>query len=235
LAIVQGQPKVGTLTMIIERKHIKGRGFKVPGIVISPTSPKGTAVIAHGYGGCKEEQLGLAWRVAETGIAACAIDLRGHGQNSLPLDLGVLNDMEAAISHCRRCGPVVALGHSLGGRLALISGADFAIGLSPPLDPSYCARTKELLQKLRSYRVRPSDPDTVFNILRDLPPFKEKGGDRTMIVYGSRDVPEIVDAGDSLRAMGRNAVRIDDAVHGDTYLLESTFDAISSQIARWFP
>ncbi len=221
--------------MNIERKDIKARGFQVPGIVISPTSPKGAAVIAHGYGGCKEEQLGLAWRVAETGIAACAIDLRGHGQHSLPLDPGVLNDVEAAIGHCRRYGPVVALGHSLGGRLALISSADFAIGLSPPLDPSYCARTRELLQKLRSYRVRPSDPDTVFNMLRDLPPFQEEGRDRTMIIYGSRDVPEIVEAGDSLKAIGRNAVRIEDAVHGDTYLLERTYDAISSQLAQWFP
>jgi pimeloyl-ACP methyl ester carboxylesterase len=191
-------------------------------------------VIAHGYGGCKEEQLGLAARVAECGLVACAIDLRGHGQNPRPLDSGVLEDIEAAVSRFRHHGKVVAIGHSLGGRLALISSADLAVGISPPLDPSYCARTRELLQKLRSYRVRPDDPDTVFDLLRALPAHSGDDG-RTMVIYGSRDVPEIVRSGDALRAQGRNAVRIEGAIHGDTYSLESTFAALKKQLGEWFP
>jgi hypothetical protein len=220
--------------MEIRRVDIKGPGGQVPGIAVIPHSPAGAAVIAHGYGGCKEEQLGLAMRVAESGLAACAIDLRGHGQHPRPLDGGVLDDLEIGIDQFRRYGRVVAIGHSLGGRLALISSADFAIGLSPPLDPTYCPRTQELLQKLRSYRVRPDDHNTVFEILRHLPPVSEVGRERTLVVYGSRDVPEIVEAGDALIACGRNAVRLDQAIHGDTYLLESAFTAISDQLSMWF-
>lgn len=221
--------------MYIERVEIRGHGCRVPGVLISPPAPLGSAVVAHGYGGCKEEQLGLTWRVAEMGLKACSIDLRGHGQHPLSLDQDVLTDLEDSIHHFRRYGPVVAIGHSLGGRLALISSADFAIGLSPPLNPSYCTRTRELLQKLRSYRVRPNDPDKVFDLLRWLPPFQEEGRDRTMVVYGSRDVPEIVEAGDSLHALGRNAVRIEGAAHGDTFVLEDAFRAVCSQLGRWFP
>lgn len=37
--------------------------------MIEPAAPKGAAVVIHGYGGCKEEQLGMAWRIAEKGLA----------------------------------------------------------------------------------------------------------------------------------------------------------------------
>ncbi|MBI0583149.1 MAG: alpha/beta fold hydrolase [Methanomassiliicoccus sp.] len=221
--------------MDVQRADIRKGGHIIPAIIIVPPAPRGAAVISHGYGGCKEEQLGLAFRIAEAGLAACAIDLRGHGQHPLPLDAGVLTDVDAAVAHCRRFGRVVAIGHSLGGRLALISEADFAVGISPPLDPSYCVRTRELLQKLRSYRVRPDDPDTVFDFLRTLPAYREEGSERTMVIYGSRDVPEIVESGDALKALGRNAVRIEGAIHGDTYMLESTFAALDKQLDLWFP
>jgi fermentation-respiration switch protein FrsA (DUF1100 family) len=217
------------------RLEIGAAGTAVPAVMMMPEAPRGAAVIVHGYGGCKEEQLGLALRVAENGLAACTIDLRGHGQNPLPLDGDVSEDVEAAIAIARRYGRVVAIGHSLGGRLALISTADFAIGLSPPLDPGYCARTQDLLQKLRAYRVRPDDGSTVFEILRHLPPVREGDLERAMVIYGSRDVPEIVEAGDALRASGRNAVKLDKAIHGDTYLLENAFAALTGQLELWFP
>ncbi len=220
--------------MRIERTEIKAPGADVPGIAIVPSSPRGGAVIAHGYGGCKEEQLGLAWRVAECGLAACAIDLRGHGEHRMAMDSDFLADVEAAIRHCRRYGKVVAIGHSLGGRLALMSSADFAIGISPPIDPDYCARTQELLHKVRSYRVKEERSGAVFDYLKGLPALKDDRSRRTLVIYGSRDVPEIVDACDGLKAGGANVLRIEEARHGDTYQLESTFAAISAQLAKWF-
>jgi dienelactone hydrolase len=220
--------------MRIERLAIPGAGFEVPSVIIAPPVPIGGAVIAHGYGGCKEELLGLAWRVAESGLAACTIDLRGHGQHTLLMDSDFLMDVEAAIRHCRKYGKIVAIGHSLGGRLALMSSADFAIGISPPLDPHYCVKTQELLQKVRSYRVRPEDSNAVFDILKMLPSCREDRENRTLIIYGSRDVPEIVDSCNELRSSGANVLRIEEARHGDTYQLETTFRAISEQLTGWF-
>lgn len=220
--------------MNIERLAIKSDGHEVPSVIISPPFPKGAAVLAHGYGGCKEELLGLAWRVAEQGLVACVIDLRGHGEHLLAMDTEFLVDMEAAIRHCRQYGRVVAIGHSLGGRLALLSSADFAIGISPPLDPHYCERTQELLQKVRSYRVKQGSTNALFEYLETLPSAKDTESGRLLIIYGSRDVPEILDSCNELRASGANVVRIEEAKHGDTYLLEATFSSISAQLARWF-
>ncbi|SMC21757.1 hypothetical protein SAMN02745134_01439 [Clostridium acidisoli DSM 12555] len=66
--------------MNITRETIKGNGFSVPSIVFTPSDLQGAAVIIHGYGGSKEEQLGLAYRVAEAGLKTFVIDLRGHGE-----------------------------------------------------------------------------------------------------------------------------------------------------------
>jgi hypothetical protein len=54
--------------MYIERHLIDNNKIKIPNVVITPDHPRGAAVIIHGYGGSKEEQLGLAWRIAEIGI-----------------------------------------------------------------------------------------------------------------------------------------------------------------------
>jgi alpha-beta hydrolase superfamily lysophospholipase len=59
-------------------------GYKITAILIQPEEPPGAAVIVHGYGGNKEEQLGLGRQVADAALVACVIDLRGHG-GTLPL------------------------------------------------------------------------------------------------------------------------------------------------------
>ena len=220
--------------LIVESMVIEGKDLQVPTIRIYPRDPVGAAVVVHGYGGCKEEQLGLAWRVAGSGLVTYSIDLRGHGQHPLELDDEVQEDVELVIRYARKFGKVVAIGHSLGGRLSLMSNADFAIGISPPLDGSYGARTEELLKKLRGYRVRTNSPGKVFDILANIPDWKDKDPSRSMIIYGSRDVPEIVASCDMLRAEKANVLRIENAIHSDTYLLEKTFEGITKQLSRWF-
>jgi dienelactone hydrolase len=219
----------------IEITTIEALELRVPTIKIIPKSPIGAAVVVHGYGGCKEEQLGLAARVASSGLAAYSIDLRGHGQHPMPLDDRVQDDLEAAIECAREYGKVVAIGHSLGGRLSLMSRADYSMGISPPLDGSYGARTEELLQKLRGYRVRTDDPTRVFDILARLPQWEDRDQFRSMIIYGSRDVPEIVASCDALRENRPNVHRIEGALHSDTYLLERTYDIIGAKLTAWFP
>jgi dienelactone hydrolase len=218
----------------IEPTFIENQDLKVPAIRMVPNAPVGAAVVVHGYGGCKEEQLGLAFRVALSGLAAYAIDLRGHGQHPLGLDDQVQDDVELAIAKAREHGRVVAIGHSLGGRLSLMSSADFAVGISPPLDGYYGARTEELLKKLRGYRVRTDEPGRVFGILASISEWEDKDPSRSMIIYGSRDVPEIVTSCDLLRTRRSDVLRIEGALHSDTYLLEMTFESIGRKIGEWF-
>ena len=108
--------------MKIVRQWIPGQGYKIPCAAVVPPNPRGQALVVHGYGGCKEEQLGLAWRMAEDGIAACAMDLRGHGEHPRQLDDHALEDLESALSYLRKNGPVAIVGHSFGARLALHCG-----------------------------------------------------------------------------------------------------------------
>lgn len=218
--------------MTVIRQPIRGNGFDVPCIQLIPSNAHNAAVIAHGYGGCKEEPLGLAWRVAESGIAVCSIDLRGHGEHTLPMDEHIQDDIEAAIDHCRSYGKVTAIGHSLGGRLALISSADHAIGISPALNRTFSAQTREILKNLRSYRAREMYPGQNFEILSKLPAYRQETGRETMIVYGSRDVPDIIAACNEIRS-SIPTVQIENALHNDIYTLEATFKCVIKQLSDW--
>jgi pimeloyl-ACP methyl ester carboxylesterase len=209
--------------------------MNMPSVLITTAKPKGGVVVLHGYGGCKEEQLGLAWRLAQLGLAACAVDLRGHGENRLPLDEDIPKDVDAVVAYCRRWGQVAAIGHSLGGRLALTSSADCAIGISPTLDTAFSVQTRRLIASVRGYRVNETDPDAIFKILAGLPQWQPESGKPAMIIFGARDVPEIARTCKELRQRGvRGIVEIDHALHSDIFLSEATIDRVAEQLRSWF-
>jgi alpha-beta hydrolase superfamily lysophospholipase len=216
--------------MEIERQFIPGDGFHVPCVLVIPPHPAGAVVIVHGYGGNKEEQLGLAWRVAETGLVACAIDLRGHGEHMLSLDLNIMDDVEAAIRHCRSYGKVTVIGHSMGGRIALLSSADSVIALSPAVCPTYVPAIHKIIESW-SHKVREPSKAFCFDVLEKLPVWKPDGKRRTLIIYGSRDMPEIARGCQKLKETGVPAVEIMQGLHSDIFLLEPTLRAIKSELA----
>ncbi|MCZ3365201.1 MULTISPECIES: alpha/beta hydrolase [Methanobacterium] len=218
--------------MEIEREIINGNGLKVPCVTFKPPNPIGAVVAVHGYGGLKEEMMGVAWHMAEKGFVVGAIDLRGHGEHLLDLDRDILLDIETAISHFRPFGKVTAVGHSLGGRLSLISSADYAIGISPALNRTFSPQTKELLEERRDYRVRRSKC-TVFNILNDLPQFQPDES-RSLIIYGSRDVLEIMSECAKLKSGDTQVIQIDKTLHNDIFLFGQTFETITQKLHEWY-
>jgi len=215
------------------REDLPGDGYRIPAVVIRPPRPRGAAVIIHGYGGNKEEQLGLGWRVAEAGLAAFVIDLRGHGEHPLELDGAVASDLEAAIRSCRRFGNVVAIGHSLGGRLALLSTADHCIALSPSLSRKYGMQTQEMLRTLRSNRVRPPAIETLLAVQEALPVW-EPGSSDALLLYAERDAPEIAGGCRDLLPAGARVLEIPGATHGDIFLRERAFAAVLEQVRAWY-
>jgi pimeloyl-ACP methyl ester carboxylesterase len=218
-----------------ERSFIPGDGCSVPAILLIPEHPRGAAIIVHGYGGNKEEQLGLGWRVAEAGLLACVIDLRGHGEHPLQLDINAGSDLNAAIRYCRSFGKVTAIGHSLGGRLALLSDADFRIAISPSLGRMYGERTQEMLRTLRSHRVRPPDLATLLAIQERLLVWDPASGSgNTLLLFAERDAPEIREGCITLMNAGVHAIEIPGAMHSDIFLVEQTFSAIRDQIGEWY-
>lgn len=218
--------------MEIQRQLIESNGVNLPGVVITPANPAGAAVIVHGYGGSKEELLGLTWRIAEAGLAACAIDLRGHGQNPLLLDENVVLDFESAISYCRRFGKVVAIGHSLGGRLSLISKADYAIGISPALNTVFGKQTRDDMKNVRKYKVRDSGLGDFLGVFKNIPLWEARQDRPALIIYGERDMPEIIAACDEIKDVP--VFKVEEALHGDIFLNETTYERITVQLQQWF-
>ncbi|HUJ88724.1 MAG TPA: alpha/beta fold hydrolase [Syntrophorhabdales bacterium] len=220
--------------MNIRRKFIPAAGFDIPCVTLTPANPRGSVVVIHGYGGCKEEQLGLAWRICGIGLKTFVIDLRGHGEHTLSLDHNVLQDVETSIEHGRALGKVAAVGHSLGGRLCLISSADFSIGISPALKTTYSADTRQLIDVMRGYRVRESLPGVNFEILTNLPVPHVLDTSKALLLFGSRDVPEIVASCKELKGNGAAVIEIHQALHNDIFLLEETFGHVVKKLAEWF-
>jgi hypothetical protein len=130
---------------------------------------------------------------------------------------------------------VTAIGHSLGGRLALTSDADYHIAISPSLSRTYGEHTQELLRTLRSYRVRPPDLSVLLSVQENIPvwdPATDAGN--TFILFAERDAPEISAGCTTLKSAGVRVVQVPRAMHGDIFLLEQTFAVVREQIQQWY-
>ena len=219
--------------MKIETIAVKNGNVNIPTIKITSSDNSPNVIIIHGYGGNKEEQLGLSWRIADLGYNTFTIDLRGHGENALPLSLGIQEDVEYLTnSNKKPSQPIITIGHSLGGRLALLSKANYRIGLSPALNSSYSERTVSYIKNMRQYRVIEETPNINFDIAAQLPSIESTLLDQDLIVYGSRDVPEIVQYCETLSKRNKNIIRIENGLHNDIFLLEQTFSAIKNHLQK---
>src|SRR6266545_1757628 len=111
--------------MYVRHVELEGPGPPIPAWQVSPdVAPAAGAALFHSYGSCKEAMLGLALTLAGAGLVCTVPDLPGHGEHPEVFGPSVLDEARAAVQHARSYGSAVAVGHSLGGRLALLSGAD---------------------------------------------------------------------------------------------------------------
>lgn len=219
--------------MNIKRISIQTNGYNVPCILIEPDRSLGIVIIIHGYGGSKEEQLGLGWRIAESGFTSGLIDLPGHGENLDYFDGDIKLFVDSLINHFKEKGRTIAIGHSLGGRLSLISTADYVIGISPTLVKHFSNETKGLIKNIRSYRVRGLNNEFLWELHNQLPLFDPHDKKDALIIFGSRDVPEISNSCRKIQETANIVFEIDKALHNDIYLNEKVFEIIIKQLKQW--
>lgn len=167
-------------------------GKPVPAYLYLPEKPLAGAALCHGYGGCKEHMVGLGARLAEEGLAALCFDLRGHGENQAILDDRMVDDLEAAIHFLRRYGKVSAIGHSLGGRLALMSTADLVVAISPAVPKTPSEEGKQLLLAFASTMVNAAHPAQILDLLQDFGEVPRKEGAK-LLVYAQGDIPSLIE------------------------------------------
>ncbi|MFN3384452.1 MAG: alpha/beta hydrolase [Archaeoglobaceae archaeon] len=167
--------------MWVERRTFRSLdGKEVPAFSIQ-TRGESSLILIHGFSSSKYEMLGIAYRIAEKGYDAFAIDIRGHGDNENEFDDNVLEDVEGVIEELRKkYEKVFTLGHSLGGLLSLKSSSDFAFAISPPLMAKVVPEV-EFMLRVHACKVRERG-DAIFEILRKLnPPEREKDA---IVFYG---------------------------------------------------
>jgi pimeloyl-ACP methyl ester carboxylesterase len=82
-------------------------------------------LIVPGYGSRKENHRDFGEALQAAGMAATAVDLRGHGETGGALDGGVLDDVAACLDALAAGGhaPLGIRGSSMGGMLALHAAA----------------------------------------------------------------------------------------------------------------
>jgi pimeloyl-ACP methyl ester carboxylesterase len=155
--------------------------------------------VCHGYGGSKDQMLGIAAAIAEKGTAALAIDLCGHGENMWPIGPTMRDELEAAVAFVRRFGKTAVIGHSLGGRLALMSSADVMVAMSPSVMVQMSPQGKWMFENLPSPGVREPYPTYVIELLEELGPVPSH--DRPcLLLYSERDIQTLLDGATDLQA-----------------------------------
>ena len=196
--------------MRVHRISLRFGPVEAPAWEVRPESPPAAgAVVVHGYASSKEAMLGLSLLLAEAGLSCTVPDLPGHGEHPEPFGPRIVEEVQGAVEHARSHGPVLAVGHSLGGRLALLSGADAVVAVSPalPLQPS--PEGMYGLTILSAPKVRQPSREAVIEVLRGLPLL---GASRVPVLFvlGEGDIPGIVKATEELASSlgGAPVVRV---------------------------
>ena len=97
--------------------------------------PRGRVVILHGAGSRKENHRDFAQLCAQHGLAAVALDQRGHGESDGALDGRAIGDVATIAALLPGDGPLFLRGSSMGGFLALAAagptGAQGVVAICP--------------------------------------------------------------------------------------------------------
>jgi len=206
-------------------------GHRVPAYLVTPPLPRAGAVLIHGYGGCKEHMLGLAARLADSGLAALCLDLRGHGEHPASLDGGLLLDVEAGLSRLRAGGRTIAIGHSLGGRLALMSSADLVVAISPALPVRPSEEGRQMLLQFGSTTVRAASPAQILQLLQELGPVPRREGP-TLLVRARNDIPSLIE-GMAVLSRAQPATQVWE-IEADQHGEAALSPGVLTYLPRWF-
>lgn len=181
----------GQALMYVRHVELDGPGPPIPAWQVSPdVAPAAGAALFHSYGSCKEAMLGLALTLAGAGLVCTVPDLPGHGEHPEVFGPSVLDEARAAVQHARSYGSAVAVGHSLGGRLALLSGADAVVAVSPALPQQPSPEGMYALRTFSTPKVRQEHPGQVVEVLRGLPVHLASAVP-VLVVLGEEDIPGI--------------------------------------------
>jgi len=184
-------------------------GHRVPAYLLAPPSARAGAVLAHGYGGCKEQMLGLA----------------------APLGSGLLLDLEAGIARLRPTGRTIAIGHSLGARLALMSSADVLVAISPALPSRPSEEGRQMLLHFGSTAVRAASPGQILQLLQEMGPVPSFARPK-LLIHARGDIPSLIEGITTLARSQSGALLWE--IELDQHREAPLSQGILGYLPRWF-
>jgi hypothetical protein len=192
--------------------------------MVKKSSYKRDGLVIHGYGGNKEEMLGLAVNLAEKSDLRLAVfDLPGHG-NFENKEFTLDNSIEAIRSAMEKLDdPKFFIGHSVGARLGLLIGLPIAALISPPGEIIFEGGRGELLRVLRARRVNET---TAYAGLEQVLATDVTPAPRTLLLRASQELKSVTSLVKSWRASGIDDHRIDKTDHLDIISSPKTHEII---------
>ncbi len=127
--MIAPMPRARTITPVLPTEIAVHEGLAYSLWMPEAVTPvRGGVVILHGAGSCKESHHDYARMVRAAGLAAIAVDQRGHGASDGPMDGRVIEDICSIAALLRsRIGdpaaPVALRGSSMGGCFAILAAA----------------------------------------------------------------------------------------------------------------
>lgn len=211
-------------SIVLTRAVVAG----APAYLLVPERSQKNAVVLHGYGGAKEEVLGLGLAAAAAGYAVCVPDLPGHGTHPETLTGGSIREFAAGL---RSAGFPAAIGHSLGGLVAMALGPAVLCLLSVPLEAKFPGGKSELLRVLRARRVREKKPyaglEEAFPALGA--PWPEPP---VLLLHAARDLPVCLAAAARGRETGWEVRAVRGSGHLDLVTAPETLSAVTSWLKK---
>lgn len=241
---------INRFTLKVDALPDSAADFELSGYQLSPSlsSPSSQTIrntgrnllFLHGYGGCKEEMLGLALKTTEA-LAATGyiVDLPGHGKSEGIFSAFTAEACMAVLQ--REITPDAIIGHSIGARMAMsMPGPKAVVAVAPPLRPELEGDRQKLLRTLRQKRVREDAPFsglvTVMEQLgEELPRPVLSGRQKLLLLRASSDIATVNDAFDHWKSHAEVIAHpaIMNSSHLDILTAPATAAAIVRHLAEW--
>lgn len=203
-------------------------------ILVTSENPTKKGLVIHGYGGNKEEMLGLAVMLAgNAGLALLIFDLPGHGafqdkefnlENSLKRIKEIIHlchsereyaseeSQSEILRHNVPQDDIIFIGHSIGARLGLMSGISKGILLSMPGDAFFEGNKKDLMRILRVRRVKEKLP---FSGLEEILSVEVKPSKDNLMLAADKDIQSVTALYDECLGNGIECKKIKNSNHLD--------------------
>jgi uncharacterized protein len=125
--MIAGVPRLRTVNPVLPTEIASREGLAYSlWLPREPATIRGGVVILHGAGSCKESHHDFARAALPLGLAAIAVDHRGHGESDGQMDDRAIEDVAVMAAVLRsalgdRQAPVALRGSSMGGYMAIVA------------------------------------------------------------------------------------------------------------------